>query len=244
MVEFNPYAHLQFFKDGSGYDKVWAIGDVHGCLNEYITLIEKIKERSKNPLIIQLGDLIDRGPYFFELFIADKICNVDIINILGNHEYSFIRERQGIIHCRSKSRHESHGRFDALPGKDKEIVWDKITGFLPYLKVYLSDRDNYYNDGGVLLSHAPATSNGMSAGIRNYLSYSGDVDQIPTLDYINLNIHGHQHWSYTPMEQVEVGKTRYNIDGGCVYGGELIALELSSFEYLSVKGKAYVNENK
>ena len=42
-------------------DRTIAIGDIHGCSIALETLLDEIQPRP-NDLIIQLGDVIDRGP--------------------------------------------------------------------------------------------------------------------------------------------------------------------------------------
>ena len=73
----------------------YAIGDVHGCAVEYDLLYTKIINdclaRGKRPRIIQLGDMIDRGPYFADLIINDHAD----FKVMGNHEYNFILEHYG-----------------------------------------------------------------------------------------------------------------------------------------------------
>ncbi len=39
----------------------YIIADIHGCYNEYINLLKKIKFTDKDTLYI-LGDVVDRGP--------------------------------------------------------------------------------------------------------------------------------------------------------------------------------------
>ena len=38
------------------------IGDIHGCLDELQDLLRKIKLDEERDELIQLGDMIDRGP--------------------------------------------------------------------------------------------------------------------------------------------------------------------------------------
>src|SRR5674476_416869 len=70
-------------------NRLFAVGDIHGCYASFEKLIEtKIKPR-KTDKIILLGDLIDRGPQSKE--VVDLIIDLqrkgfDIIPLLGNHE--------------------------------------------------------------------------------------------------------------------------------------------------------------
>ena len=59
---------LIFFGRGKMVKKTWCyiVGDIHGCFDELLRLEQKVcnhaKENRKKPLIISVGDLIDRGP--------------------------------------------------------------------------------------------------------------------------------------------------------------------------------------
>jgi len=78
--------------------RLYAIGDVHGCFNEMISLIEFIKKdnasrENKECIIVFLGDLIDRGPDSRKVlqYLLDK--NIDFASVhclLGNHEEMFL----------------------------------------------------------------------------------------------------------------------------------------------------------
>ncbi|MCX6118469.1 MAG: metallophosphoesterase [Proteobacteria bacterium] len=76
--------------------KHYIVGDIHGCIKEYLDLESKIMkhaEKSKaTPFIVSVGDLVDRGPdsaavvaYFREGY-QKKTHAV----VMGNHEAEFI----------------------------------------------------------------------------------------------------------------------------------------------------------
>ena len=50
----------------------YVIGDVHGCFDQFIRLLEKINYDTSNDQIILTGDLINRGPKSLAVF-AGKI---------------------------------------------------------------------------------------------------------------------------------------------------------------------------
>ena len=75
---------------------IFAIGDIHGCLNELTSLHKKILTHAKfdvkNDLIIYLGDYIDRGKNSKEAInqiLKLKKNNIKTINLKGNHEEFF-----------------------------------------------------------------------------------------------------------------------------------------------------------
>lgn len=68
------------------------IGDIHGCIIELKTLIEKIELQSDDKLYF-IGDLIDRGPDSVGVVKYARALSEkhSVILILGNHEEKFLR---------------------------------------------------------------------------------------------------------------------------------------------------------
>ena len=63
----------------------YVIGDVHGCFQQFINLLEKINYNKNNDKIILTGDLVNRGP---ESLPVLNYCMADqnITTVLGNHD--------------------------------------------------------------------------------------------------------------------------------------------------------------
>lgn len=68
-----------------------AIGDIHGCAREFEELLEKLKLRASDRVIL-LGDLINRGPESARV-IALARQHADL-SLLGNHELRLLNYRQ------------------------------------------------------------------------------------------------------------------------------------------------------
>ena len=72
---------------------LFAIGDIHGCLNELTKLHKNILSHDKfevqNDLLIYLGDYIDRGKYskdVIDQILKLKNNKIKMINLMGNHD--------------------------------------------------------------------------------------------------------------------------------------------------------------
>lgn len=71
----------------------YAIGDVHGCYDQMIAMIDKIKAEDSDAKFIFVGDFVDRGPKVWET-LDWCLQNVDTSgspdaefrSVLGNHE--------------------------------------------------------------------------------------------------------------------------------------------------------------
>jgi Calcineurin-like phosphoesterase len=81
-------------KDKQGYD---LIGDIHGCANSLISLLEKMGYehrqgcyRHKSRKVVFVGDIVDRGPRIREALhiVKDMVDQGQAEIVLGNHEYN------------------------------------------------------------------------------------------------------------------------------------------------------------
>jgi len=73
-------------------ERIFAVGDIHGCFNKLTALMEKIDIEWGRDKLIFLGDYIDRGPDSFEVveyLIGLKTRHPDIVFLKGNHEEMF-----------------------------------------------------------------------------------------------------------------------------------------------------------
>ncbi len=87
-----------------------AIGDIHGCLNQFKMILEAIKPQIDDTLIF-LGDLVNRGPnskgVIEEIFELSKKCTIHCI--MGNHEEMIVAAFQG-----GKSEHDFWCKFGGI----------------------------------------------------------------------------------------------------------------------------------
>lgn len=63
----------------------YVISDIHGCYNEYMELLNKIKFSDEDELYI-LGDAVDRGPEPIKV-LKDIMNRQNVIFIIGNHDF-------------------------------------------------------------------------------------------------------------------------------------------------------------
>lgn len=77
--------------------RVYLVGDIHGCWQEYLELEKKIQQHAKSnhsqPFIVSVGDLVDRGPMSSAVlrhFMRGQAAGTHTA-ILGNHELMMLQ---------------------------------------------------------------------------------------------------------------------------------------------------------
>jgi serine/threonine protein phosphatase 1 len=68
--------------------RIAAIGDIHGCIEEFESLLKRLEWVSLDQ-IIHLGDLVDRGPDSGAVVALCRERNIP--GVMGNHEESILR---------------------------------------------------------------------------------------------------------------------------------------------------------
>ncbi len=205
--------------------KIFAIGDIHGCIDKLRTLLGMIQLDWDKDLMVFLGDYVDRGPDsrgVIELLLDLKKEHADrLIFLKGNHEWMFTQFLMG----------EEHDLFLRNGGrktlesysveKDKIEIPQNHRDFLDHLDLYFETDDYIF----------------VHAGMRPYISIS---EQSPedllwirshflksSYDWGKRVIFGHTPFFVPLIEANKVG-----IDTGAVYGGRLTCLVLPDFEFI------------
>jgi serine/threonine protein phosphatase 1 len=218
---------------------VYAIGDVHGCLDELLRLEETIVADAGSlpdrKLIVMLGDYVDRGPASSQvldhLIVAppegfERIC------LAGNHELAMLDYVEGRIGLSEWLRLGAastlmsygidHERLRTIHGPgagiDRTIRNTIPTAHLEFLR-------------SLPIMATLSRFVFVHAGIRPELDLDrqsdADLVSIRTAFYEqghllrNYVVHGH-----TPVAQAARYGARINIDTGAYYSGRLTALRI------------------
>ena len=70
--------------------ETYVMSDLHGCFDEFQSLLEKIRFTDEDRLILG-GDLIERGPKNYEMLRWLEQIPENVFPVLGNHEDEFAR---------------------------------------------------------------------------------------------------------------------------------------------------------
>ena len=91
LVYFAPTTTLANLRTARMNGRLIAIGDIHGCHQEFAELLERV-EFSKDDQLILLGDLVNRGPDSCR--VIDLARQHQAISLLGNHELRLLNYRK------------------------------------------------------------------------------------------------------------------------------------------------------
>ena len=210
---------------------IYAIGDIHGCLNHLINLLNLVNPDLAQHQLVFVGDYVDRGPnskgvvdYIIDL--KKKYNPENIICLMGNHERMFLDFLQG--------REEM---FFLLNGGTATAVsywgdqWERRERRLPDgHKLFFETLKLYYETENFIFVHG---------GLRPGLPLAAQKEEdllwirkefiISEFDFGRRVIFGH-----TPVRAPLLLPNKIGIDTGAVYGNKLTCVLLPEEKFFSV----------
>jgi len=222
--------------------RVYAIGDIHGCLAELKSLVERIRADSAgfdgDVTLVFVGDFIDRGPAsagVIDYLIAGDLPGRHQRFLMGNHEEAMIEvmhgdgeSLNGWLRYGGMQTLESYGIDRAevlklgvdLPRRLREVVPQAHVDFLSAL-------EDQVRIGDYLFVHA-----GIRPGTPLHEQEQFDLRWIrdefledDETDHGVMVVHGH-----TIAAEPELRRNRIGIDTGCFSSGRLTAVVLEGEE--------------
>jgi serine/threonine protein phosphatase 1 len=213
--------------------RVYAIGDVHGCLDRlaamHAMIAADLADRpAADPLLVHLGDYVDRGPdsagVVARLAEGAPVPGVPTVNLMGNHEHMMLA-------AVASGEPEATELWLANGGADSLVSWrvphsaqpkDWPAAIPRTHLLFLRDLAVCHETGGYLFVHA-----GIRPGIPLERQSRHDLLWIrePFLScrqpFGTVVVHGH-----TPRQEPVVRPNRIGIDTGAVMGGVLTCVVL------------------
>ena len=229
------------------------IGDIHGCFDETLSLLEKLGYRiagdgngagpryhatpPEGRIAVFVGDLVDRGPDSPGVLrlVMDMVDAGVAICVPGNHEVKLQKKLRG------RDVKLSHGLAETIEqlGRESGEFKARVERFIDGLV------SHYVLDGGrLVVAHAgmkEAYQGRGSGAVRAFALYgetTGETDEygLPVrYDWAReyrgdaMVVYGH-----TPVAAAEWLNNTICIDTGCVFGGSLTALRYPERELVQV----------
>lgn len=207
---------------------IYAISDIHGCLDSLKKMLVKIKYDSKKDTLILLGDYVDRGKEpIATLFFVDDLIKKGAVALLGNHDKMFLDSIESNNKPLSLDQRRTLKQYKMLNEKDKE----KVKNILKSLKNYFM-LDKYVFVHAGVNADFPLEKNEIDDFIWARESFYENKA------YVNkVCIFGHTPTCFLNKdESLKIWHDKkYNdkigIDCGCVFNdGKLACLELTTMK--------------
>lgn len=228
------------------------IGDIHGCYNELMELVEKLGYQNKGNcyahpegrILVSVGDVSDKGPENLKCldFWMNQVNYGGSFWVYGNHCNKLYRYLMG---NRVKL---THGLENTVQELEQLEQWQKRAFIHRFLETY--ERLCYY----ILLDHARLLV--VHGGIKKeqighfnnkiktmciYGDIAGEFDENgkPIRRDWAQNYNGDIFIAYghTVRQKPEFINNTIDLDQGCVYGGHLTALRYPEMKIVQVKSK-------
>lgn len=200
------------------------IGDIHGCYEELVQLIDVAGVRDED-LLLSVGDLVDRGPKpleVIELFRARPASRV----LMGNHERKHVREV--FSYAQQITRLQLGAHYADC------VAWMKT---LPY----------YYETPEVRVVHA-AMVPGLPLAEQDEDVLAGTTSGEHKLTAQIASGYWHEHYRdaipivfghhVVGRDALVIENHVYGIDTGACHGGRLTALSVPDFTLYTVDARA------
>jgi polynucleotide kinase-phosphatase len=236
------------------------IGDVHGCYQELVALLDKLGyEVAAEPVtdardlgvrvtrrpeteaaarkVVFLGDLVDRGPDAPAVLrlVMRMVHDGLALCVPGNHDIKLLRYLGG------KQVNEQHG-FAATV---QQLAGESDT-FKNQVRQFLDGLVSHYvlDEGRLVVAHAGLREDMQGRGsgaVRAFALFgetTGEIDEfgLPVRYNWASEYRGRAMvvYGHTPVPEPEWLNNTIDIDTGCVFGGRLTALRYPERELVSV----------
>ena len=225
------------------------IGDIHGCYDELVELLNALDYDTTNPdrivpppgrKVVFLGDLVDRGPDSPGVLwlVMQMVEQGKALCVPGNHDVKLLRKLIGKSVALTHGLDKTMEQLGDLPEHHRESIAQFISSLVSH----------HVLDGGrLVVAHAGMKEGyiGRASGrVREFALYgetTGESDDLGlpvrldwAADYRGeaAVIYGH-----TPVYEPVWHNNTLNVDTGCVFGGRLTALRWPEREVVSVAAR-------
>lgn len=226
------------------------IGDVHGCYDELISLMQKLgyqinlqddKYEVYHPegrKIIFLGDLVDRGPKIVDVLklVMDMVKDEIAFCVQGNHDNKLWRKLEG------RNVQVKNGLEDSMfqLSKEPQSFINEVKLFLKHLESHL-----IFDHHHLVVAHAGIKEEFIgrtSKQIRSFTLYGETSNEMDEFGLPKRNIWAKDYkgkplilYGHTPNFEAFSLNNAINIDTGCVFGNKLTSYRYPEANFISVK---------
>lgn len=217
-------------RKSSGTLKTLIVGDIHGCIDELLDLVEAAQLRESDRLI-SLGDILNKGPAPEEVFeYLSRRPNTLIL--MGNHEVQHLQKADGaddeaLATRIARAQFSPSGYEGLIAAANNFPLYEELDEALLL--------HGYFEAGVPPDEQKPEVLVGRDRG-KNRLVERGLWPWYDHYDYPKPVIVGHKAYRSDWGPFVIPGRV-YAIDTKCCEGGSLTGLLLPGFEIISVRAR-------
>jgi serine/threonine protein phosphatase 1 len=213
-------------------NKIFAIGDIHGCLDKLRSLMQVIAADPAGDTLVFIGDYIDRaggGRGVVDYILGLKKKYFRVVCLCGNHENMLLRYLEGIdeeiyLANGGLATLDAYGisKSDTPRTRKAKMPADHLR-FFESLLLYNETEDYIFVHAGLApgVPLAQQTTHDLLWLRREFIESE--------YDFGKRVIFGHTH-----LTEPLIMKNKIGIDTGAVYGGMLSCLELPALKFYSV----------
>lgn len=239
-IERSPYGlplsarrHQIITKDELANRRLVIVGDVHGCYDELVELLDKCGVQDGNSLTVFVGDLVNKGPK--NAAVVKLVRSLGAYCVRGNHDEVVLREWQ-----QYQEGLQMRKEFNWLTELSKEDL-DWMFG-LPYT-ISIPSRKTIVVHAG-LVPNVPIEQQDLDSLIHvrdvtydtNNAAWIGSKKSSPNSKPWASVWTGpdHVYFGHDAVRLFQDYDFATGLDTGCVYGGSLTAAVLPEVEGRSV----------
>lgn len=211
-------------------NRIFVIGDIHGCLNTFKHLFAKLNLTNRDHLIL-LGDYVSKGPNPLETleYVINLQENYQLTALIGNHDLKVLNH---LINPTSQSTSEIISLGNSVFTNLLESQQEPLISFLQSLPYYLVLEDSIFVHAGFnFFSSNPFEEKESMTTIRSF-KYHKDHAQGKRI------FHGHVPTPLIKVQELVNQKAQIiPLDNGCVYNnieglGNLLCLEVNRMKLI------------
>ncbi len=210
-------------------ERIYAVGDIHGCYDKLLVLMEKMDIDFESDTLVFLGDYIDRGPQSFEVvaYLADlnkRFANT--IFLKGNHEEMLEKYLSGedrITYLVNGGQQTLESYMNRPRPEGEPAIPSTHLEFFKSLRIYYETQNYIFVHAG-LKNKVPLEKQKTEdlLWIRRRFIES-------KYDYGKMVVFGH-----TPLHEPLLLPNKIGIDTGAVYGNRLTCVRLPELVFYTV----------
>lgn len=196
--------------DRSDWNRIYVVGDVHGCSEELNRLLSKLNPDAED-LVVFVGDLVRKGPDSHS--VVDLVrSSPNMLSVRGNNEEKLLSGEKRLPDL-------TEDDLDWIASLPVIISWDEAIVTHAGIDPRMPTTDHTVED------------------LQNVRSLNPDGGYTRPYWFDEYKGSPRVFFGHTVFEDPVVAPHAVGLDTGCVYGGRLTAYDLCEDETVSIESK-------